>query len=327
MRLRTTFSRKHVLAILLAFSVVAAAMGRRAARSLRQTAGVVLPPLADATMYAVTKLTSRLYSPGPEAISPEEAGRLQEENEYLRRLAAYWQYQQERYQRQAQELANFQSMYGPAQDLACELIPARVVAGGSLPYDGTRELTPGGGKGVQAGSPVTTRLLSTQRAKALPPKLAVLNANFLVGRITDAGAFTARLQLLTDRDFRANVRIRRVLTGPPRMVNITEGAQPRTTVLTAEINHPIEGMAHGDGADRLLVEDVKEYHKVRPGDLVLTSPLSGSVPMEIHVGRVVEVQRAKDPARVTLKVTPHAELASLRDVYIVSPVHPPAAEP
>jgi len=323
MKLRATFSKRHLLVLLLTLSAIAAGMGSRAARPLRHTAGLLLPPLADAPMYLVTQVSGRADAEPSAGMTAAEARRLRESNASLRREVTYWQHWYEVYRRRAEDVANFQRMYGPTRDLGCEMIPARVVLGGSLPYDRTREVNPGG---ARTGSAVTTRLLATQRAKALPPKLAAVHANSLVGRIIDSGAFSARLQLVTDRDFRIHARVRRVLTGEPRMVNVMQGNMPRMTVLKPANNHPIEGIARGDGDEHVIVEDVKEYLKVRPGDELLTSPAGGRFPTEIRIGSVVAVRRSKDPRRVVLRVRPHADLGAVRDVYILSPLRPPAEE-
>jgi len=317
-----------LLAILLALSAIASVMGPRVSRPLREATGSVLSPLSDVPMWAVTRLGARVPAAGQERITAEEAAELRRRIDELNRLVAFLRYQAEVHRARGEDLANFQRMYGPTRDLACELIPARVVAAGSLPYDSTRTLTRSSRRKVREGSAVTTRQLVTSRSKALPPLLRVVQANFLVGRITVSGAFTARLQLVTDRDFEIYGRIRRVISSQPReMVTVTEGDLPRTTPLTPASNDPIEVIARGDGARHLIVPDVEEQHKVQPGDLLVTSTDHGNVPTEIHIGEVVKVKAdAKDARRVTLVVRPHADLENIRDVYILSPVEPPSGE-
>jgi len=273
-------------------------------------------------MYLVTSLKARVAATA-QPLSRQEAEQLREDNRYLEWLAEHWKYEREIYQRRAEELANFQRLYGPTRDLAVELIPAQVVGAGSLPYDASRVLHTSGQQAVREGEAVTTRQLLTQRSKALPPRLAVISSNALVGRIVEPGAFTARLQLLTDGGFHVRGRIRRIINPrQPRMVTVTEGDLPRTTTLTPDNNAPIDDvMARGDGAGGVLVEHVKAYHNVLPGDLLLTSDSDPMVPTEIHVGKVVAVQRdPKDPRRVSLRVQPHADLEALHEVYIISPV-------
>ncbi|MGB2821267.1 MAG: rod shape-determining protein MreC [Phycisphaerae bacterium] len=329
MKLQARFSRKHLLAVLLALSAVGSVMGPQVADPLREATGSLLSPLSDAPMWAVTELGSRVSAPRQNRISAKEAAELRRQIDELNRLVAFLGFRAELHRKRGEDLANFQRMYGPTHDLACELIPARVVAGGSLPYDGTRMLTRGSRRTVHPGSAVTTRQLVTDRSKLLPPLLSVVNSNFLVGRITVSGAFTARLQLLTDRDFEIYGRVRRVISSRPReMVTVKEGELPRTAPLTPESNYPIDVIAHGDGAGHLIVPDVEEQHKVQQGDLLVTSADHGDVPTEIHIGEVVEVSSdPKDARRVTLTVKPHADLENIRDVYILSPVEPPSGSP
>lgn len=330
MRFQTTLSRKHLLGVLLAFSVIASLTGQRVGRPLGHVMDVLLPPISDAPMWAVTELGRRISTTSGEGISAEDAAELRRRSEYHGRLAAFWRSQAEGYYRRSEDLSNFQRMYGPTRDIPCELIPGRVVAAGSLPYDGTRLVGVGVGQTVSAGAAVTTRQVLTQRSKALPPRLAVVNANSLVGRILTSAAFTARLQLLTDRGFQMHGRIRRVISPDrPRTITLTEGSLPRTTPLTPESNYPIDVLAVGDGVGRLIVKQVKAYHNVRKGDLLTTAREKEDLPMEIHVGKVVEVRPDdQDARRVTLWIEPHADLENIRDVYIISlPAEPASAGP
>ncbi len=321
MNLRAAISTRHLLAVFLTASVATMLMGPQTAVRLRHAAEFVLAPLGDAPMYAVTHLAAKVPSAALGRISPEQARRLRGENEYLRRLAAYWRYERDKYRRRAQILASFQRLYGPIDDVPYELIPARVVGAGSLAYDDTRLLGTGRRGGVAPGEAVTTRRLLTRRSKALPPRLGVIHANALVGRIMDTGAFTARLQLVSDRQFEIRARVRRVIApGRTRMITVTEGDLPRETPLTPRTNQPVDVIAHGDGAGGMVVHHVKEYDNVLPGDLLTTHPDDGHMPTEVHIGKVTSVRRdAKDPHRVTLHIEPHADLSALREVFILSP--------
>ena len=322
MKLRSWLSKKRLLACLLAVSGITTLTGWGAAHPLRRAAAFVLAPLGHGPMYAVTHLKRQVAANEGE-MSPEQAGRLREENRYLRWMVSQWRYQAELYSRRARELANFQRLYGPIRDLSSELIPANVVAADSLPYAHTRRVR--SSAATKAGEYATTRQLLTKRSR-----LAVVSASALVGRIVEPGAFTARLQLLTDPAFRIQGRIRRIINPRrPRMVTVTRDNLPRTTTLTPENNLPIDDvMVRGDGGRRLIVEHVKAYHNVRPGDLVVTSGRERMIPTEIHVGKVVDVQPdAKDPRRVTVFVQPHADLEALREVYIISPFRTASSGP
>jgi cell shape-determining protein MreC len=191
-------------------------------------------------------------------------------------------------------------------------------------------LSGGGRQGIRPGDAVTTREIATNRSKALPPKLAVVNESSLVGRIVDSGAFTARLQLVTDRGFQISARIRRVIVpGRSRTVTITEGGLPRMTQLTPENNTPIDDvLAVGDGADMVMVPDVKAYYNVLPGDLLWASAEKEYLPVDIYIGKVEKVElNEKDSRRVTVYVRPYADVANVRDVFIISPLTMQAPKP
>lgn len=316
------FSKRHLLAVLLSFSLGMSLAGSRVSLPLRHATQFALAPLGDAPMYAASKLRARLNRQAEPRLSDEQAEQVQAENRYLRRLSDHWQAQSEVFERQAQRLANFQRMYGPTADLGCELIPAHVVGAGSLPYDRTRVLSSGGGQGIKSGDAVTMREVATNRSKALPPKLAVVNESSLVGRIVDSGAFTARLQLVTDREFKINGRIRRVIVpGRMRTVTVTEGSLPSTTQLEPKNNTPIEVLAVGDGADMVVAPDVKAYHNVLPGDQLWASAEKEYLPVDIYIGKVEKVElNEKDSRRVTVYVRPPADVADVRDVFIISPL-------
>jgi len=329
------FSKRHLLAVLLSCSLAMSLAGSGVARPLRQATQFALAPLGDAPMYAATKLKARLSRQAAQRSSDELVNQLLVENDYLRRLSDCWKARSEVLEGQVQQLENFKKMYGPAANIGCELIPARVVGAGSLPYDRARVLGSGARQGIRPGDVVTTREVVTNRSKALPPKLAVVSEYSLVGRIADSGAFTARLQLVTDRGFQISARIRRVIVpGRPRTVTITDNGLPRTTQLTPEnpgTNTPIDDvLAVGDGGSMVVVPDVKAYYNVQPGDQLWASAKDEYLPVDIYIGKVEKVEPdrdAKDAHRVKVFVRPFADVADVRDVFIVSPLTMPAPKP
>ncbi len=330
MRLQAV-SKRHLLAALLLCSLAMSFAGSRVSLPLRHATEFALAPLGDAPMYAATKIKARINRQAEPPLSDEQIAQLKAENDFLRRLSDYWQAQSEVFERQAQRLANFQRMYGPTADIGCELIPAHVVGAGSLSYDRTRVLGSGSRRGINPGDMVTMRELATNRSKALPPKLAVVNESSLVGRIVDSGAFTARLQLATDRQFKINGKIRRVIVpGRARTVTVTEGSLPRTTQLTPENNTPIGVLAVGDGGSMVVAPDVKAYYNVLPGDQLWASAEKEFLPVDIYIGKVEKVEPdpdGKDAHRVKVLIRPHGDVANVRDVLIISPLTTPAPRP
>lgn len=198
----------------------------------------------------------------------------------------------------------------------CELVAARMVAEQSLPYGDTRVLRASAAK---PGSYVTTIDLLTDRAEALPEDLLAMDAmdtKALVGRIISSGTATAQLQLITDADFQLGAIILRDLN-KPREIDTEHRREP----LTARNNEYIATTIHGDGRGGLIATDVFKSHNVLPGDWVGTDKRSKFMPERIRIGRVTEVKPdSRNAGLVTLVIAPVADLASLRDVYIVVPV-------
>ena len=169
-------------------------------------------------------------------------------------------------------------------------------------------------------------VILTDRSKALPTDLAVVTTSALVGRLVDAGAFVARMQLVTDRDFKVSARIRRLVDpNHPREITIIREGSAAREVLTEHNSVPLDVQAVGDGSNGLVVSHVPEIDNVLPGDLLVTAG-EGLLPVEMGIGRVRQAQRdPQNPHHFTLKVAPEADLSNLREVYIVLPLAPPSA--
>lgn len=322
-------SSSWLLLGLLAASAVCSLLGPEFSGHLRGAANYVLTPFGDAGMYLTTSLKKRASRIGRPAVSPDEAARLAEANEQLRRRINAVEEELVRYLRRDMTLDR---LYGPIPYAQWQLIPARVVGGDALPYGKTRVVNAGSSRGVAAGAQVTTRVLSTDRSKALPEGMAAVSqlpaelANIspaaLVGRIARTSAHTARCRLITDRNFRINARIRRVIDRDnPRTITVRSGDAMEAT-LTELNNMPIDVAAVGDGRGGMIVSDVYAYDNVREGDWLVTAGGDAFLPAEIQIGKVAAVEH--DPERrglfVSLTIVPSADLEVVRDVYIVLPV-------
>jgi len=313
-------TRQWVLALFLIASVVTAFLGPKAAATLRNVARYALLPLTDGPMYLTAAFKSGLGRAGGDSISAEEARRLREENEELKAALFNMYGEREEFRQQVADIQKIRQAYSPKGDFPCELIPARVAAADALPYGRTRLLD----YGAPAGSLVTTRILMTDRAKALPPNLAAISAQSLAGRIISSGEYSSLLQLVTDRGFEIDeAQIWRIIDpNHPRQIKITRSGAARVETLTPANLTFIPVRAQGDGAGAVIVRDVSVNHSVRPGDWLMTRRESRFLPADIPIGRVAEVR--DDPKgqglRVILRVQPLADLESLRDVFIVRPL-------
>lgn len=328
MKIRVRFTRKTLLAVLLTASLVVALLGPGPSARLRGWLQVFLVPLGDPGMYLATAFKSHAGKPGMRPISPAEAERLHDENQRLRARIEGLAQELLRAKQQVADVQAIRALYRPVRDLPCELIPARVVGGDSLPYGQTRQVNVGRRDGAEVGARVTTRDLVTDRSKALPEGLPAISALrrlntvtgcALVGRLVETGRYTARLQLVTDRGFETAARIRRVIDEDhPRRIKTAEASE----TLTAANNRLIDVTARGDGAGGLVVDDVSADHAIRPGDWLVTRDDDAALPVQILIGKVAEVADHPDRPHwlVRLRIQPAANLPALRGVYLV--LHP-----
>lgn len=323
MKLPAKLTRQRTLAILIALSVLSSLLGNGLADRLRAALHPIFAPLGDAGMYLATAFREHVHSLSGPSLTPAEAQKLIDANRELEgRLLSVERELADRIQRQQEMHTIMSQLFGPVQDLPCELISARVVAADSLPYGRRNVLNVGRRQGAEPGVSVTTLRVLTDRSKALPANLAAITQAALVGRLTETGAFTARLQLVTDMGFKTPARIRRIVKpGVRRTVTIVSPSGASDVILTPEIEnrYPVKVEARGNGVDRLIVEGVSALHNVQKGDFLVTSGDDPFLPAEIRIGEVVSVVDAEQPNFVTLRVQPHADLATLREVYIVVP--------
>jgi len=322
MRLHGKSAASWVLTAMLAAAGLCALLGPGFSGRLRSAVGSVLAPLGDGGMYLATSVESRGETIGQRGLSPQEARRLADTNDRLRRSLATLEAENARLIGERGELSR---LYGAIPYGQWELVPARVVAADSLPYGRSRLINAGRSRGAAADEAVTTRSLLTDRSKALPPNLAAITGSALAGRIVEAGAFTARLQLVIDRGFRTRARVHRAVDG--RRITVMEGGLATEQPLSGDRNRAIPVEARGDGT-ALLVEDVNAYHAIAPGDWLMTPGDDAFLPAQVPIGRVIEV--IDDPKRrglfVSLRVEPAADLDILREVYLVVPATTSAGE-
>lgn len=318
-------SRRTVLAVFLAASVVMFVLGPVASGWVRAKTDWLFAPFGDALMGPATSFKAHLAGMDAGEFSPAEVRRIVKWNESLRsQLYDLEEQMIELRRREAFARVFSEELFGGSRELPCTLVPARVVGADSLPYGSNRLLNVGRSRGAAPGRRVTTRLLLTDRSKAIPTGYRTITANALVGRITETSAFTARLQLLTDPGFGVRANVRRAYDPQnPRQVRIErKGSPPQLLMLTDKLAREelIAVDLRGDGSQGLVAEDVKASHDIRPGDWVQTRRDDALLPAVVRIGQVVEVTPRPDNSLfVTLRIRPHADLDSLREVYIVCP--------
>lgn len=329
MRIRARITRQGVLAVMLLASVALLLLGGRVSGPLRAVGRLALSPVGDAGMYVVTGARANVTR----SDEPMSAEQLRAYEDASRALSHVMETQIAEYRTILADLRRFgmdiSRQYAPTKELPCDLVPARVVADDPLPYGATRVVNAGSNRGAARGLCV----LVTDRRKAIPENSPVLippqeipqavparaarfTTSILVGRLGATGAYTARMHLVTAPSFATKAAIRRILKpGRPRKATI--GGRVRT--LSDALNPPISVTAVGSGTG-LLVRDLPAAHNVAPGDwLVLPYDLE-FWPVEVRIGSVRRIEPDQaNPLYVKVHVRPAADLATLRNVYIVVP--------
>ncbi|HHH76592.1 MAG TPA: hypothetical protein ENL03_06175 [Phycisphaerae bacterium] len=328
-------SRRHVLSGLLLGAIVVSFLGPGFSGSLRSLFDPLLAAPADAGMYATIWVKEKADRAGEKPVTPEkynkvasECDNLRSENQLLRDIIL----------KQEVMLTYPKPLYDKKGPLCFprDLIAATVVATNSLPYGLGVTISSGTRDGVQKGSPATTRIVVTDRSKAiiLPKEylrvielykftknLSPVLRQQLVGEIIETSAFTARLRLITDRGFESPASIRRVVDPKnPREYTVMEKDNSITMTLD-KASLPVDIYIRGDGSQGMIAANVPEYHAILPGDMVTTLSNTYFLPnIRLPIGIVQKVKPLPTNARfVTLYIKPLADLSTLRDVYIVVP--------
>lgn len=316
MNIRPRLSKLSVLlGLMLGSGLMLLAGGSWSAR-LREAGQMALAPLGDGGMYIETALKSGAKRGGnarEQSLAAENERLLTQLADAQRRLIE----RDDLWQRQVEEIQHIRhSAFGPLADMPFELIPARVIGRDSLPYWQSAILA---AREAKPGSAVTVRMLQTDLSKRLPDQLAVIMDSVLVGRIVKAGAFTAEMQLLTDRSFDIHGQIERVVeANNPRQIRNLSSGTAALEMLSVRNNVPIPVVAWGDGVGGLTVQNLPDYHNVRVGDWLMTRRDDPYLRSEIQVGRVSEVKpNPTEQGFVNVRISPMADLATVRDVYIV----------
>ena len=321
MRLQRVLSKKTVLAGLCLLSLVTMFLPEGCSRGAGKLLSPVLAPLGDAGMYLTTHIQERIDRLGG------RGGPLGEEG--IRSLIIAMRQTIRDQHGRIEELRGWRSRL--PDEFHCELVDARVVYTESAPLYQRRQLGAGHDRDVRNGDIVTTRQVLHPLDIALPENLAVLGRQYVVGRIIDTAARTAKLQLVIDPGFKMPAVVG-LMIGPGgereielnipgagrKLITVRHDDRKPTAYLLQEVP-PIPVIAEGDGK-RIVLKHVPAAHRIMPGD-VLTSGYDAKLPFGMSIGYVSRAEpEDKTPHFVTVYVEPLADLASLRTVYIVKPL-------
>jgi rod shape-determining protein MreC len=129
----------------------------------------------------------------------------------------------------------------------------------------------------------------------------VINADGLVGRISQVGPTTAKVMLVSDPSFAASALD---LQSPSKAEGI--------------VRHP------ATGSDVLMLDGVKVEQQVKEGDSIVTSgwrrpDLSSLYPGGISIGRITSYSRTDVNPDVQIQVEPSVDFSSLDAVIVLIP--------
>lgn len=333
MQFAFSLSKKRVLVLLLVIAFGMSLAGSWGGDFLRMPASWALAPVSDYIKASTSAFKTAMTNREEPAMSSAEAAKLRRELADWKNEAWSQYHLKLKWWEECNKIQKIRAAYKKALK-RCELMPATVILGEALPYGQSQTLSSGTIHGVKDGMRVVDLL--TDRAKALPAddrmrvisEMSPESGSVLVGWVESAGSFTARVRLITDKRFKINARVARVInTSKPRKVTMKTADGPTEGPLTAvkEEDFYISVELRGDGDRGLVTGDIPKGHNVLPGDLLTTSGKSAKLPAKLRIGKVVSVEQSdKNPNFVVAKVAPIADLGALRNVYIVrSLVSPP----
>ena len=154
---------------------------------------------------------------------------------------------------------------------------AAVIGRDPSPYLRYITINTGSREGVQAGMPVVTA------------------GSTLIGRVTEAGFRSAKVQLLNDLSSAVNVRL-------------------QTTNVT--------GLAQGQQDGSLLVQYLPLKTEVITNDIALTSGLGGNLPRNLVVGQVTGVNKQDFDLAQSAQLRPAADYDRLDVVLVITNFEP-----
>jgi rod shape-determining protein MreC len=132
--------------------------------------------------------------------------------------------------------------------------------------------------------------------EGLKPGMPVVTAgSTLVGRVTDVGLRSSKVELLTDLSSAVNVRLQ---------------------------SSDVTGLATGQQDGSLLVQYVPLEAKVLDKDIALTSGLGGNLPRNLVVGQVVGVEKSDFETSQSARLRPAADYSRLQVVLVIKNFEP-----
>jgi len=207
---------------------------------------------------------------------------VREENERLRQRVSELDQALREKRSLARETERLREVLGLQRILPHESIAAEVIAREGLPWFRTITVDRGSDAGVELNAPA-------------------ISPSGVVGRVVAVGLWTARIQLLLDRDCGVGVMIE------------SSGV---TGVVSGQV-----GLADSGTSD-LVMNYVPAHAEIEAGDVVVTSGLDRIFPKGLMVGRVRSVGADASGLFRDVRVTPSARFDRLEQVLLLSGPRP-----
>lgn len=298
-RWRRRLSATNVLGAIIVVGLVALIVPRGWLSWVRVGGQALLPAQRGAAIIldAVTDPTGAL----PDAIRAEDYLAMRERQSSLEReTASLTQRVQELEEENRVLLASRQSALGTTG----VLIPTLLLGEDPAFWRRTAMIDQGSWAGVPLGAPVATRgaVLDRGQADGVRAGSAVLRGEVLLGVITEVGALTSRVQLVSDP--RTQIRVR-----------IGERRHGAFTLLETPY------WLTGAGDDHMTIADVVradvESGAIAVGDTVLAQPVESVLPEAMTIGTIEAVEHdLHNPLLSRLRVRSAASFDRVRRVYV-----------
>ncbi len=204
--------------------------------------------------------------------------RLQEENDRLKEDNLKLQAQQQKLVSLENENIRLRDLLESSLKVKDRVLIAELIAVDLDPYKHQVLINKGGNSGAFEGQPV-------------------LDANAVMGQVTNVTPYTSTVLMITDARHSLPVQILR--TG-----------QRAIAVGTGNIN-------------RLQIPHLPNNADIKTGDLLVTSGLGGRFPPGYPVATVTDISRVEGKAFIDITATPNARLDHTREVLLVWTVNTP----
>lgn len=123
------------------------------------------------------------------------------------------------------------------------------------------------------------------------PEMGVMTPAGVVGRVVKTGPFSSMVLLVTD---------------------------PHNAITGIIQRSRDEGIVEGTTQGRARIKYLPLLASIRPGDMVVTSGLTGGFPRGIGIGTVVSIQKEEGELFQSAEITPEADFSKLEEVLVIT---------